>query len=244
MAIHVLSNYVLPILGMLIAWALALSPLKRVMQAEHDGSLRDYNPLPSTVFLMNSVAWLFYGGLIKNIFIIVLKIVLVVVNLQLSLRSYIYATNECRRQMEAIIQISIAILMVFYVLFFYDVTPDRTLFVYGYLCLVLNLLIFVAPFSTIRIVVATKNSSPIHIPFAVMGFLGTFFWFIYGLVIDEIPLIVPNAVGVLLNVSQLVLCVVLKREEVPQRTSCDGNEEMIGTNEIKSCHTPPSLSVA
>ncbi|CAN0375419.1 unnamed protein product, partial [Ectocarpus fasciculatus] len=226
MAIHILGNYVLPILGILIAWALALSPLKRVMQAEHDKSLRDYNPLPSTVFLMNSVAWLFYGGLIKNIFIIVLKIVLVVVNLQLSLRSYIYATAECRQQMEAIIQISIAILMVFYVLFFYDVTPDRTLLVYGYLCLVLNLLIFVAPFSTIRVVIANKNSSPIHIPFAVMGFLGTFFWFIYGLVIDEIPLIIPNAVGILLNILQLVLCVLFKREALPQRTISDGNEEM------------------
>ena len=234
MAVEVMGNYVVPILGMLIAWALGLSPLKRVHQAEMDGTLGDYNPLPSTVFLINSVAWLFYGGLIGNIFIIVLKLVLIVINLQLTLASYKVASEECRRQMEAVIHGGLGVLMLFYVLFFYRVSPFYLQEAFGYVCMTLNLLIFVAPFSTIRLVIIARNSSRIYLPFAVMGFFGTFFWFLYGLVIDEIPLIVPNGIGALLNIFQLILCFFLKRDNIESSNPIDGHEEMINTG-VKSC---------
>jgi solute carrier family 50 protein (sugar transporter) len=195
------------------------------------GSLGEFNPLPSTMFLLNSIAWLFYGWLIKNIFIIIMKIVLVIINLQLTLRSYKMASEDVRLQMEGAIHVSIVILLLFYVLFYYDVSPNHLLTAFGSVCLVFNLLIFVAPFSTIRKVVATRDATPIYIPFAAMGFLGSFFWFIYGLVIDEIPLIVPNALGCVLNIFQLILCFSCARKNIGDT---DGHGEMVNSN-AKSC---------
>ncbi len=71
--------------------------------------------------------------------------------------------------------------------------------------MIFNMLIFAAPLSTIRTVMSTRDSSPIHLPFAAIGFIGCSFWFIYGLAINEIPLVVPNAAGIVLTVSQLIL---------------------------------------
>lgn len=234
MAIHVLANYVVPIVGMIIAWGLGVSPLTRVNQAQTDGRLGDYNPLPSTVFLMNSIAWLFYGGLIKNIFIIILKLVLIIINLQLTLVSYTLASDAMKKQMEAVIHGFLAILLLFYLLFFLDVSPKYLQESFGYFCMVLNLLIFAAPFSTIRQVVLAQNSSGINLPFALWGFMGTFFWLIYGLVIAEIPLIVPNGVGVVLNLLQLALCFMLKRDNIHKSNELSNHGDMILVG-AKSC---------
>lgn len=243
MGIDILSNFVVPILGILIAWALGLSPLKRVHRAEREGALGDYNPLPSTVFLINSIAWLFYAGLIDNVFLIVLKIVLIVINLQLTLASYRVASDDCRRQMEAVIHGGIGILMLFYILFYFEVSPYYLQQSFGYVCMVLNLLIFVAPFTTIRLVIASRDASRIYAPFAILGFFGSFFWFLYGLVISDIPLIVPNGIGALLNIFQLLLCFILKRENNESSNQFDGHDEMIQTG-TKSCEPESPIASA
>lgn len=75
-----------------------------------------------------------------------------------------------------------------------------------------NLVFFYgAPLSTILTVLRTKTSSSIHIPTMVTNTLNGTFWFIYGLAVLDLFVAVPNGIGALLGVIQIVLCAIFPR---------------------------------
>ena len=76
----------------------------------------------------------------------------------------------------------------------------------------MNLVFFYgAPLSTIFTVVRQKNSASIHIPTMVTNTLNGTFWFVYGMAILDFFVAVPNGLGTLLGVIQIVLCVTFPR---------------------------------
>ncbi len=115
--------------------------------------------------------------------------------------------------MEDVLQASSLILIIFSCLFYSGINYDVTLKLFGYLCIIFNLLIFVAPFSTIKKVINSSDAAPIHLLFSLIGLLGSIFWFVYGFIIDEVPLIVPNSIGIVLNAIQIFLYAIYSRKD-------------------------------
>jgi solute carrier family 50 (sugar transporter) len=80
----------------------------------------------------------------------------------------------------------------------------------------LNLVIFYAsPLSVIWAVLSSRSSSKIHIPTMMGGFLNGTFWAAYGVAVLDAFIAVPNALGALLGVIQIVLCVIFPRKANP-----------------------------
>mmetsp|Transcript_31050 Transcript_31050/g.75040 ORF Transcript_31050/g.75040 Transcript_31050/m.75040 type:complete len:395 (-) Transcript_31050:265-1449(-) len=76
----------------------------------------------------------------------------------------------------------------------------------------MNLVFFYgSPLSTIFAVIREKNSASIHIPTMVTNTLNGTFWFIYGMAILDFFVAVPNGLGTLLGVVQIVLCATFPR---------------------------------
>ena len=97
--------------------------------------------------------------------------------------------------------------------------------------MLVNIALYASPLSTMGIVIKTRNSASIYLPWAVAGLGCSATWFIYGVAINQVreaydtavagtghtlipwpvpchgqvPVMVPNLCGVLLNVAQLVL---------------------------------------
>ena len=72
----------------------------------------------------------------------------------------------------------------------------------------LNLIVFYAsPLQTLQRVLESSDSSPIHRPTMAMNLANAFFWFLYGLARHDMVIFLPNGLGTLLGMAQLLLCV-------------------------------------
>ncbi|CAH0383592.1 unnamed protein product [Bemisia tabaci] len=73
----------------------------------------------------------------------------------------------------------------------------------GNLASFITVLFFAAPLTNMVTVIKTGNVSSLPLPFISMTLVATFLWFLYGLVVDDIYVQLPNAIGLVLGVAQL-----------------------------------------
>lgn len=91
----------------------------------------------------------------------------------------------------------------------------------------LNLVVFYgAPLSTIWKVLSTQSSASIHILTMLTNTANGTFWFAYGAAITDYFIMVPNGLGALLGLIQIVLCVIFPRKQPtpPDDTKPSGDE--------------------
>lgn len=75
-----------------------------------------------------------------------------------------------------------------------------------------NLIFFYgAPLSTIFQVLRTRSSATIHIPTMLLNTLNGLFWSAFGISVADYFIGVPNALGALLGLVQIVLCIIFPR---------------------------------
>lgn len=85
-------------------------------------------------------------------------------------------------------------------LFFYLIDVTIT----GYVAMVFNILMYAAPGEKIFKVITTKDYKLIPIFSTVGGFLCSLCWFMYGFISKDINLIIPNGLGLLFAILQIV----------------------------------------
>lgn len=78
----------------------------------------------------------------------------------------------------------------------------------------LNLVVFyAAPLSQIQTVLRQKCCDSIHVPTMVLTNTNTIFWFIYGVARGDPVIFAPNALGLILGIMMIILCLVYPRSE-------------------------------
>ena len=86
-----------------------------------------------------------------------------------------------------------------------SINNDDVKFVIG-VAVNLNLIFFyAAPLSSIVAVIRTKNSSSIHPCTMIMNTINSFFWCIYSLAIQDYYILIPNGLGFLFGLAQMML---------------------------------------
>jgi hypothetical protein len=79
-----------------------------------------------------------------------------------------------------------------------------------------NLIFFYgAPLQTMQTVIKDRASNSIHVPTMMMNWLCTSFWLLYGIAQLDPVIYVPNAIGLLLGITQGILCLMYPRKEAP-----------------------------
>lgn len=94
-------------------------------------------------------------------------------------------------------------------------SSSSTATVFGYITQVTTVSFFSSPFATILKVLRERNAASIPIELCAVSTVCNGFWTAYGFVMDDLFLIVPNAVCVLVGVAQLVLYAKFPPESLP-----------------------------
>jgi hypothetical protein len=102
----------------------------------------------------------------------------------------------------------------------------------------LNLLFFYgAPLSTIASVLQTRSSATIHIWTMLTNTANGTFWMVYGIAVLDYFIAVPNGIGALLGVFQMILCLLFPHKITTPSVHIDSSSQRIATSESNENET-------
>ncbi|OIT02319.1 PREDICTED: bidirectional sugar transporter N3-like [Nicotiana attenuata] len=205
------------VLGNIVSFFVLLSPLPIFYKIYKKKSTEDYQSIPYVVALFSAMLWIYYAFLKSN------TTLLITIN---SFGCFIetiyvgfylfYAPKKARVQTVKLLLLSIfgGFGPIVLVTQFLSKGVVRVQVV-GWICLVFSLSVFVSPLCIVRQVIKTKSVE--YMPFFLSVFLtlSAVMWFFYGLLLKDFNIAIPNVLGFIVGILQMVLYVIYnKKEEV------------------------------
>ncbi|XP_022843407.1 bidirectional sugar transporter SWEET10-like [Olea europaea var. sylvestris] len=104
---------------------------------------------------------------------------------------------------------------------------DKRTYVVGWICMIFSLLVYVAPLCIVRKVIRTRSVK--YMPFLLSLFLtiSATVWFFYGILRNDLSILIPYMLGFICGILQLVLYFIYKNAKEK------GNEERNEINAIE-----------
>lgn len=90
----------------------------------------------------------------------------------------------------------------------YESNVEKAVTVTGLVCCCVGVLFFASPLTKLAHVIHTKNTESLPFPIIIASFFVSLQWFVYGLLIDDRFIQIPNLLGCLLSSVQLLLYVI------------------------------------
>ena len=205
------TTKIAPVIGVLTSEFLALGPLSAILACRKSKTLGELNPLIFPLLFGNSIGWVIYSSATRNPYIFAGNAGGVVLSLFYLLSAY--SLTPCPATKSRLEVITLFLLTVWCsVGFAAAMMQDKQLgiSILGVLGNIVVFLLFASPLSTFSKVVRTKDSSSINRPFAVCQVLNCLVWFGYGLAIDDVYVALPNFVGLVLGLIQVILIAIFR----------------------------------
>ncbi|MED6220525.1 hypothetical protein PIB30_045587 [Stylosanthes scabra] len=204
-----IARTVVGILGNIISAFLFLSPVPTFVAIWKRGSVEQYSPAPYLATLANCMVWTLYGlPMVHSHSLLVVTIngsgcVIEIIYVTLFL---IYCDHSKRLKvllwlMVELIFITILSLITFTLLH----TLNRRSQLVGTTCIVFNILMYASPLAVMKLVVKSKSVEYMPLSISLASFGNGVAWTTYALIRFDPFMTVPNGLGTLLSVAQLIL---------------------------------------
>lgn len=204
--------FVFGILGNIVSFMVFLAPMPTFYTIHKKKSSEGYQCIPYVVALFSATLLLYYAFLKKNaVMIVSINGIGIVIELSYITVYLIYAPKKLRiSTLRLILLFNVggqSIVMLF--TSFYVKGSDRVSVV-GWICAVFNLAVFAAPLSVMRQVIKTRSVE--YMPFTLSLFLTlcATSWFFYGFFVKDFYIAVPNVMGFLFGIVQMILYFIYK----------------------------------
>ncbi|KAH7857991.1 hypothetical protein Vadar_018683 [Vaccinium darrowii] len=207
------------IIGNIISFMVYLAPVPTFYRIVKKKSTEGFQSLPYLVALFSSTLWIYYASLKPNAFLLISinSVGCAIETLYIAL--YIaYAPKKSRMLTVTLLTVVNFGVFSLVVLFshFLEKGSSRLQLV-GWICLAVSAGVFAAPLSIMGQVIRTKSVE--FMPFTLSFFLtlNAIVWFFYGLLLKDLYIALPNVLGFVFGVLQMVLYLVYKyRKRVPE----------------------------
>ena len=201
-----------PAMGVFTSNALYFSALPAVIEARKSGTLGPFNPLPSTFMVLSVFGWLCYGLAVANPWIVASNLP----GAAAVLATFVIMLPLMGNDHEALVPCQVtlvggamATLSLWTYCIFSGAAATQRAQLIGYFASALFVVLAASPLSTIRTVIATRDSASIYAPLTAAQCANTFLWTVYGIMAaKDVFVYGPNGVGLALGVAQLILKIV------------------------------------
>ncbi|GMJ06280.1 hypothetical protein like AT4G10850 [Hibiscus trionum] len=198
------------IIGNVISLFLFLSPVPTFVQIWKKGSVEQYSPAPYLATLINCLVWVLYGlPMVHPHSILVITIngtgtAIEVVYLTLFL---VFCQDKKKRLKVLLIILAelvfIAILAVLVLTVAH--TTERRSMIVGIVAILCNIMMYASPLSVMKLVISTKSVEYMPFSLSLASFANGVTWSTYAFLPFDPFIAVPNGLGTLFSLAQLVL---------------------------------------
>ncbi|KAK8937048.1 Bidirectional sugar transporter SWEET14 [Platanthera zijinensis] len=222
------------ILGNIISFLVFLAPISTFYRIYKKKSTEGFQAVPYIVALFSAMLWLYYAFIKTNetILIIINSIGCVVEAIYIAV-FLAYAHRKARvHAAKVILFLDVGIFSSIVLSTIIFSKGDTRVTVVGWICVGFAVSVFVAPLSIMKLVIKTKSVE--FMPFFLSFFLtlSAVAWFFYGLLIKDIYVMLPNVLGLLFGLAQMLLYAIYRK---PRRADeSDTDESLKKTKKVAS----------
>ncbi|XP_023521697.1 bidirectional sugar transporter SWEET4-like [Cucurbita pepo subsp. pepo] len=224
----------LGVCGNVISFFLFLSPVPTFIQIWKKKSVGQFSPVPYLATLMNCLVWTLYGLPMvhpNSMLVITINGIGIVIELVYIIIFLIY-TNEKKKRLQVLGVvlaeiIFVALLTVLVLTTAHTYTLRST--IVGSVCLVFNIMMYASPLTVMKRVIKTKSVEYMPFTLSLASFANGVIWTSYASIHFDPFIVVPNGLGTLSAVLQLVLYAAFYKST--QRQIAD-RKAQIGLSEI------------
>lgn len=170
---------------------------------------------PFTGGIIIGVLMLYYAELLQDPAMLQVNVAAILLNAFYIIFYHIYSKNRWDEIYKSFFYGIALIIGAFSYTYVED--PEKIEYRYGLFVTVLMLLLLGAPLGNIKTIIETKDASSIPFPITFMGAIVSFLWFIYGIILLNIFMIVQNFIGFMLCMMQLILIVIYPKKPETNR---------------------------
>jgi len=198
------------LLGNIISFTTFLAPIPTFYRIYKSKSTEGFQSVPYVVALFSAMLWIFYALIKSNEFLLItINAAGIVIESIYIVMYFVYADKKAK-WFTAKIMLGLnvgffgAILLVTLLLF----KGDKRIVTLGWICVAFSVSVFVAPLSIIKRVIQTRSVEYMPFSLSLSLTLSAVVWFLYGLLIKDKYVALPNVLGFSFGVVQMILYVV------------------------------------
>mmetsp|Transcript_46032 Transcript_46032/g.107979 ORF Transcript_46032/g.107979 Transcript_46032/m.107979 type:complete len:238 (-) Transcript_46032:289-1002(-) len=184
-----------------------LSPYPVVFRIYKYGTTWEYSHMPYLITFFYAWAQSYYGLLVRNAFMLFINSFGVVVSGTFMIIFVRYCPKGRKAYLRSLVVVGSFFMSLACYGAAYHMEEDDGVYFIGHVNNVVSVLCYLAPLATLQVVLDTKNAESIPFMVAVMNLFSSLSWFLYGVLLDDNFLQVPNFLGFLLSALQLALYV-------------------------------------
>ncbi|KAF5793012.1 putative SWEET sugar transporter [Helianthus annuus] len=217
------------LLGNVVSFMVFLAPIPTFYKVYKKKSTEGFQSVPYVVGLFSAMLWIYYALLKTNVMLLITinSVGCFIETLYICFFLF-YAPKKARMESLKLIVLLIVIgfgLIVALTQFLASGVTRGV--IVGWICLVFSLCVFVAPLGVVRQVIKTKSVEYMPILLSVALTLSAVMWFFYGLLLGDFNIAIPNVLGFIFGVLQMILYYMYKNKKPVA-------DEKITTSEAKN----------
>ncbi|KAK3147289.1 hypothetical protein QOZ80_3BG0280530 [Eleusine coracana subsp. coracana] len=208
-------SFFVGILGNIISILVFTSPIATFRRIVKNRSTEDFKWLPYATTLLSTSLWTFYG-LLKPGGLLVVTVNGAGAALQATYVTLflVYAPRETKAKMlKVVLAMNVGFLAAVVVVTLVALHGGARLLAVGVLCAALTIGMYAAPLSAMRMVVKTRSVEFMPFSLSFFLFLNGGVWSAYAVLVKDLFIGIPNAVGFVLGTAQLVLYMVYRKKK-------------------------------
>ncbi|KAK7363212.1 hypothetical protein VNO77_05345 [Canavalia gladiata] len=196
------------VLGNVISFVVFLAPLPTFYRIYKKKSTEGFQSLPYLVALFSCMLWLYYA-LIKPsdaTLLITINSLGCIFEMVYIVIYTIYATADAKSlTIKLFMGMNVGSFTLIFLITYFAVHGSLRVQVLGWICVSIAVSVFAAPLSIVARVIRTKSVEFMPFHLSLFLTLSAIIWFLYGLFIKDIRIAIPNVLGFIMGLVQMLL---------------------------------------
>ncbi|XP_021282235.1 bidirectional sugar transporter SWEET15 [Herrania umbratica] len=200
------------VLGNIISVLVYLAPVPTFYRIYRKKSTESFQSLPYQVALFSSMLWLYYALIKKNALLLITinSFGCIVETMYISMYIAYASKNSRMSAMKLFVGVNVGLFSLILILTYFLVKSSIRIQLLGWICVAISVSVFAAPLNIVARVIRTGSVE--FMPFNLSFFLtlSAILWFAYGLFIKDLCVALPNILGFVLGMLQMLLYAVYR----------------------------------